>query len=65
MKSENYSLMNLEKLNIQEEMNYSCDTMRADFGSWLISARLPVSIYIPSDRESGDSSTSGRKRIAR
>lgn len=27
MKSENYSLMNLEKLNIQEEMNYSCDTM--------------------------------------
>ena len=27
MKSESYSLMNLEKLNIQEEMNYSCDTM--------------------------------------
>ena len=27
MKSENYSLMNLEKLNIQEEMNYSCDTI--------------------------------------
>ena len=27
MKSENYSLMNLEKLNIQEEMNSSSDTM--------------------------------------
>ena len=27
MKSENYSLMNLEKLNIQEEMSYSCDTI--------------------------------------